>query len=67
MQTSSNKEQISNAYNYIINILSENYQSIVKKDLINLLDNNDLKDILAELETLNSDENIVEEEDNIIV
>jgi len=62
-----NKEQISNAYNYIINILSENYQSIVKKDLINLLDNNDLKDILAELETLNSDENIVEEEDNIIV
>lgn len=62
-----NKEQISNAYNYIINILSENYQSIVKKDLINLLDNNDLKDILAELETLNSDENVVEEEDNIIV
>ena len=62
-----NKEQISNAYNYIINILSENYQSIVKKDLINLLDNNDLKDILAELETLNSDENVIEERDNIIV
>lgn len=62
-----NKEQITNAYSYITNILNQNYQNIVKKDLINLLDNNDLKDILAEFETLNSDENILDDEDNIIV
>jgi TATA-box binding protein (TBP) (component of TFIID and TFIIIB) len=62
-----NKDQIYKAYDYIMGVLNENYNKIVKKDLINMLDNNDIKEILAELETLNTDNIISEEQDNIII
>jgi TATA-box binding protein (TBP) (component of TFIID and TFIIIB) len=62
-----NKDQIYKAYDYIMGVLNENYNKIVKKDLINMLDNNDIKEILAELETLNTDNVISEEQDNIII
>jgi len=61
------REQINSSYNYITNILTIHHDRIVKKDLINMLDNNDLKEILAELDVINMDDNTEEIEDNILV
>jgi len=61
------REQINSSYNYITNILNSHNDKIVKKDLINLLDNNDLKEILAELDVINMESVEEEVEDNILV
>jgi len=63
------REQINSSYNYIMDILTKHHDRIVKKDLINLLDNNDLKEILAELDVINMDPSEISEdvEDNILV
>ena len=61
------KEQIIKSYEYIMGILGENYDNIIKKDIMNILDPVDIKDILEELEYLNSDEKEIVDEDNIIV
>jgi len=63
-----NKNQICKSYEYINTILQNNYNNIVKKDLINLLDNNDLKEILEELENMGMDDELFTPDvDNIIV
>jgi TATA-box binding protein (TBP) (component of TFIID and TFIIIB) len=66
-----NKNQINSAYNYITSILTKYYNIIVKKDIISMLDNNDIKEILNELELYNNNINIIQNnielEDNIIV
>lgn len=62
-----NKDQIIKSYDYIMDTLATHYNQIVKKDLINMLDNNDIKDILDELETLNIDEINEIDDDNIII
>lgn len=61
------REQIIKSYNYIMTILNENYDKIIKKDIMNILDSSDIKDILEELENLNTDEKEIIEDDNIIV
>ena len=66
-----NKDQIINSYNYIMTILNENYDKIVKKDIMNILDSSDIKEILEELEILHAEEKEKEldiiDDDNIIV
>lgn len=61
------QNQIISAYKYIMKILNDNYDKIVKKDIMNILDQTDLKEILEELETMNMTEVVNIEEDNIIV
>ena len=61
------RDQINSSYNYITEILNTHYDKIIKKDLINMLDNNDLKEILAELDVLNIEDISEEVDDNILV
>jgi TATA-box binding protein (TBP) (component of TFIID and TFIIIB) len=61
------RDHIISSYNYITNILDKYNDLIVKKDLINMLDNNDLKEILAELELINMEKIEEKVEDNIFV
>ena len=62
-----NQDQICKAYYYISDILDKNYSTIVKKDIMNLLDSNDIKEILEELEIYDDDDVNELSEDNIIV
>jgi TATA-box binding protein (TBP) (component of TFIID and TFIIIB) len=61
------RDQINSSYRYITEILEKYHDLIVKKDLINMLDNNDLKEILAELDVINMEEIEEIEKDNILV
>lgn len=61
-----NKEHIITAYNYIMHILNTNKHAIIKKNIMQLLDDVDLTDIMNELN--NSDNIDIDIElDNIIV
>ena len=62
-----NKHQICKSYEYIIETLTVHYNQIVKKDLINMLDNNDIKEILEELDNINIEDIDEIFDDNIIV
>ena len=61
------RNQINSSYEYITKILDKYHEQIVKKDLINMLDNNDLIEILAELDNINMEEIEEVEKDNILV
>jgi TATA-box binding protein (TBP) (component of TFIID and TFIIIB) len=62
-----NKDQIIKAYNWINLNLEENYNLIIKKDIMNMLDHNDIEEILEELKFINREDINDIEEDNIIV
>jgi TATA-box binding protein (TBP) (component of TFIID and TFIIIB) len=62
-----NKDQIIKAYNWINLNLEENYNSIIKKDIMNMLDQHDIEEILEELKLINREDTNEVEEDNIIV
>jgi hypothetical protein len=50
-----------------MSILTENYDQVVKKDIMNILDQSDIKEILEELELMNTTDNTSVDEDNVIV